>query len=290
MNFTEQKNYIIAGVVSLTFHFLLLAIYLPGMLDSKNPGLETLPVGLVEIASGSPGEVMVSLSKNRPDISAALNSQGSRQPHKEKIEIKSAVNSNQSPADATTISQKEAVAASGNQSSSSGDIEIKSAANPNQPPKDTVALPKKEATAVSDNPSERPGIQSTLSGNTEAINDSGNSGIRGPQSLGTGEEMVAILGPMPPYPSNALKERKEGNVAMRILVKADGSLDIVIITDSSGDLRLDYAATSSIKRKWKFQPITKDYYIDLVFSFSVQIGVSVKFLNSKTRPQPQRSK
>jgi TonB family protein len=275
MNFTEQKNYIIAGVVSLTFHFLLLAIYLPGILASKNPGLETFPVGLVEIASGSPGEVIVSLSKNRPDISAALNSQGSRQPHKEKIEIKSAVYSNQSPTDATTIPKKEAVATSGNQNSSSGDIEIKSAANPNQSPQDTVALPKKEATAVSDNPWERPGIQSTL---------------RGPQNLGTGEEMVTILGPMPPYPSNALKEGKEGNVAARILVKADGSLDIVIITDSSGDLRLDYAATSSIKRKWKFQPITKDYYIDLVFSFSVQIGVSVKFLNSKTRPQPQRSK
>ena len=72
-------------------------------------------------------------------------------------------------------------------------------------------------------------------------------------------------------------------MAVRILVDGDGDLELVIITKSSGDIRLDYAATSSIERNWKFSQIFEDYYIDLVFSFRLQTGVSVKFLNSETR-------
>jgi TonB family protein len=95
--------------------------------------------------------------------------------------------------------------------------------------------------------------------------------------------MVTVLGPMPTYPPKARKEGKEGKVVVRVLVNAGGDLMLAIITGSSGDIRLDYATITAIKQKWKFKSITKGYYIDLAFSFNAQIGVSVKFLGSKTR-------
>ena len=103
------------------------------------------------------------------------------------------------------------------------------------------------------------------------------------RSFGTGEAMVKIVGPMPTYPPAAFREGKEGTVAVRVLVNAAGQVDLVIVTKSSGDLRLDYAATSSVEREWKFTSLNEGYYIDLLFSFDLQIGTSVRFITSKTR-------
>ena len=206
MNFTEQKNYLIAVIVSLTFHFLLLIISLPGILASKKPVLETFPVGLVEIASGSPKGVMVPLPKNHSDLSVAFNSTGSRQLYKGKTEMKSNVNPNQPPKDATELSKKEEIAVSGNsmdkpgnQSAPSGKIEMKSYVNPNQLPRNVTVLPKNEAIAVSGNHLEKPGDQRSLSGTIEEITNFGNSGTTQTR-FGTGKAMVTDLQPMPPYP------------------------------------------------------------------------------------------
>ena len=165
-----------------------------------------------------------------------------------------------------------------------GKTELKSAEEPVQPSKDTAMLPEKEKVAASDTPVEKPESQSAAGGNTKEITGSGNFGPVEPQSFGTGEAMVKIIGPMPSYPPTAYREGKEGKVAVRILVNADGQLDLVIVTKTSGDIRLDYAVTSSIEGKWKFTSINEGYYIDLTFSFDLHIGASVKFLASKTRP------
>jgi TonB family protein len=295
MNDTEHRNYIIAVIVSLIFHFSLLAIYLGSTPASKNPGLETFPVGLVEIASSSSSaglraEGMVSQPNNQSIITVAHN-QRNRQPHKVKTEIKPNVNSNQPSKNIAALSKKAKIAVSGNPVEKpgnqsrppGGNIETKSNLSPDSPSRGAIVPPKKEETVVSNNPGEKPGNQIALSGNNEKLTASQNSAVSQPQDLGTGEAMVTVLGPMPTYPSKAMKEGKEGNVAVRIFVNAGGGSDLAIVTKSSGDLRLDYAAISSIKQKWKFKLITKGYYIDLVFSFNVHIGVSVRFLNSKTR-------
>lgn len=293
MNFTEHKDYLIAILVSLTFHLLLLIINLPGIPASQNRGLETFPVGLVEIASGSPKGVMVSLPKYKLNRSVALNSPGRRKlpkVHQGITKIKSNENPHQPPKDAIVLSKKKGIAVSDNHQEKPGDYStpggntaIKPIVNPNQPPKDST-VPKKEEMAVADNPTENPGNQSTPSGNNEAITGSDDSATSQPQGLGTGEGMVTVLGPMPAYPQNAKNEGKEGYVEVRILVNAAGSLELVIVTDSSDDIRLDYAATSSIEQGWKFKAVAKNYFIDLIFSFKIQTGVSVEFIDSETRP------
>lgn len=289
MNYTEQRNYIIAVIVSLIFHFSLLITYFLGIPTSQNAGLDTFPVSLVEIASGSPERTVVSQPDNKSNITVAIN-QNNRQPHKGKTVTKSNVNPNQTSKNAAALSKKEKIAVPGNpvekygnQSSSGGNIETQPNVNPNPPSKNATLSPEKEEMTVSNNSRANSGNQRVFSGNTEKITGPQNSGIVQPQDLGTGEELVLVLGPMPAYPPKAMKDGKEGNAAVRILVDSGGSLDLAIVTKSSGDLRLDYAAIASIKRKWKFKPIAKGYYIDLVFSFNVHIGVSVRFLNSKTR-------
>ncbi len=254
MNFTEQKNYLVAVFVSLIIHFLLLTICLPGIPAQKKQVLEELHVGLVEISSEN---------KSRR-ISVELNTPGKWQPQK--------------VAAADTLMKMPK-----NQSASSENVDLKSAVKPNQPSDDAAILPEKEEVAASDDPAKKPENQSAFSGDIEEITGSENSGTGGPHSFGTGEAMVKIIGSMPTYPPAALKEGKGGKVAVRILVNAGGKLELVIVTKSSGDVRLDYAATSSIERKWKFTPINKGYYIDLTFSFDIHIGASVKFLDSKTR-------
>lgn len=79
-----------------------------------------------------------------------------------------------------------------------------------------------------------------------------------------------------------MNEGKEGEVTVRILVLASGSLDKVMLLQSSGDSRLDKVTVNSITQGWRFKPVTKDYYIDLIFVFNLQSGVTVKFVKSET--------
>jgi len=294
MNFTEHQDYLIAIFVSLIFHFLLLMFYLPGIPASKNPGLETFPVGLVEIVPGSSKGMVVPLSKNQPSLSVVRYSHGRRllahARHQGNTVIKPDINHlNQRRKDANLLSRKDGIPVSvnskgnlGNQSVPNGNNAIKP--NPTQPPQDATAFPKKEETAVSDYPVDKHGNQSAPSGKTEAITATEDSETSQPEGLGTGKGMVTVLGPMPAYPRNAKNEGKEGYVETRILVNAAGSLELVIVTDSSDDIRLDYAAVSSIEQGWKFKAVAKNYFIDLIFSFKIKTGVSIQFIDSETRP------
>lgn len=286
MNFTEQRNYLIAGIVSLTVHFFLLMIYLPGLLASETSQLQTLPVGLVEISSGTPARESLSQPQDKNDQSIALKSSQSRQPNQGKTEVKPKIHSRQSPENTAVVSKQERIAVSDrskekpkNQIPGDGKRKIET-----QTPKSlkVTPIPPRKQTAASYSLGNQ-GDPSALGENVEEAPDLENPSRHKSQSFGTGKAMVTVQGPMPIYPPDALKERKEGEVAIRVFVNGDGGLDVPIITRSSGDIRLDYAATSSVERNWKFSVIFEGYYIDLLFSFRLQTGVSVRFLKSKTR-------
>jgi TonB family protein len=251
MNLSERGNYMIAALMSLTLHCLLLFLFLPGYWSAKPAGLETYPVGLVEIAAGSPdgsNGMMVSLPEGtEPAPPAAIHNPGGEQPDKGKTVVKPNV-------------------------------------NPKPPPEDAIVLPKKEGLAIADDPNKKPTQAVTKTGGKEGPGGNGTSGTGKPLGFGSGEGMVTVLGPLPPYPKNAMNEGKEGEVTVRILVKADGGLEQINLIKSSGDLRLDKVTVSTIERTWKFKPVTKDYYIDLLFNFNIQSGVTRKFINSESRP------
>jgi TonB family protein len=268
MNFTEQKNYIIAAFVSLIIHFFIFIIYLPGIPAPQQPVIEEVSMSLVEISPEN---------KIRR-ISVALNLPGKGRPDQVKPD---------QPSKQTVSMPDEATAVADTpretpeiEEASKDNTEQKSAVKPDQALDYPTAPPEKKAVTDSDNLALKPEEQDATGGNAGGM---AASGVDEQQSFGTGEAMVKIIGPMPTYPPAALKEGKEGEVTLRILVNADGELELVIVTRSSGDIRLDYAATSSVERKWKFTSISQGYFIDITFSFDIHIGASVKFLASKTR-------
>lgn len=253
MNYTERNNYIIAVFVSLIIHFCLLIIRLSGMLVLEEPELKTFPIELVEFSTESGSR----------QLTVALNVPKKVQPKMEAVK------------DATVNKSED--------QSASGEKTEKESVEPAQPLEDAPLLTEKKETIASDTLVNNPENQSATGENTGKTTGFENPVTGEVQSFGTGEAMVEIIGPMPVYPRAALKEGIEGEVTVRILVDADGRLELPIVRKTSGDVRLDYAATSSIKRKWKFTSINKGYYIDLIFSFDLHTGVSVKFIASKTR-------
>jgi TonB family protein len=250
MNLTERGNYMIAILISLAFHLLLLILFIPGYLASKSTSLETYPVGLVEIAPGSPDDSNGMMGSLPNDT------------------VQAPPNASKNPEDKPQVK---------------GKIVTKPNVDSKSPPESAIILPKKDGSATADDSSKKIALKGPQVGDNQGTGGNGTVNTGKPQGFGTGEGMVTVLGPLPPYPKNAINEGKEGEVALRILVKADGSLEQVNLTKSSGDLRLDKAAASTIQRSWKFKPVTKDYYIDLVFSFNIQTEVTVKFINSESR-------
>ncbi len=248
MKLNERNNYIIALMFSLAFHALLLVLFVSGYLTSQVNELETFPVGMVEIAKGSPdgGLGMAGLSPeesgNTPVIPDA-------------------------PAQKNQEKDKSAV---------------KPQILPKASAENTVLIPKKEKSE----PLAVPGENGNPAG-SGSTGDQGTGGSGGgagkPLGFGSGEGMVTVLGPKPSYPKSAMNEGIEGNVALRIWVKADGNLEDIQASPSATDSRLVNAAVLSIKRAWKFKPVTQNYYIDLVFSFH-DSEVTMKFVNAESRP------
>ncbi|HBF38912.1 MAG TPA: hypothetical protein DDW50_16530, partial [Firmicutes bacterium] len=226
------------------FHLLLVLLFVSGYLASKSSHLETFPVGMVEIAKGSP-DGMIGMTGASPE--KAENAPTVKEPEK-------------NDKDKETANLKPKIV-------------------PKMPSTDALLIGKKEGNRPIDIPTKGPSANgSGNTGNGEAAGN-GKPGSGQPFGLGFGEGMVTVLGPLPSYPKNAMNEGKEGNVALRILVNADGSLGNIEPRQLSGDLRLDNAAIYAIKRTWKFKPTTQSYHIDLVFSFNIDTGVSMKFGN-----------
>lgn len=291
---TDRRNYRIAILVSLIFHGSLILVCLPAFFSPKPVPVDTLPVGMVEIAPGS--------GKSGGELQAAGNSEvkqaSQSQPVKNDTTQKTTKTDTVKTITAKKPDEKSTSTRDLSNKKTDSDKENSIAATKGdkqpvqQQPKDSKeSKDSKDSGGTSGSNNGAGGTASGGSGGTGGENagngngsGAGNGNGSGPVGLGTGEGKVSRMGPVPPYPKNAMNEGKEGEVGVRILVRADGSLEQVNVQKSSGDDRLDRAAVVNIEKNWKFAPETKDYYIDLIFAFSIQNGVSIKFVNSQTRP------
>lgn len=256
MTLTERGNYLIAVLISLTFHLLILLIYIPQYINSQ-PNIETYPVGLVEVAGGSGFGSGIGDSVAVTETMAAPENPALAPPSK-------------------TVEER-----------GTKDKTVIIPAVKSKPDRDErLPIPKKEGIAASKEEEAKAGFPggSATRGNSGTGTQGNGAGTGTGVGFGTGEGMITLLGPLPPYPKNAMNEGKEGDVAVRILVKADGGLEQVNITKTSGDARLDKVAVGAVERGWRFKPVSQDYYIDLIFSFRVASGVSIKFIYSESRP------
>jgi periplasmic protein TonB len=52
--------------------------------------------------------------------------------------------------------------------------------------------------------------------------------------------------------------QEQGTVAIRFIVNPAGSVDECAVATSSGKPRLDDAACTMVKRRWKYKPATQD--------------------------------
>jgi periplasmic protein TonB len=60
--------------------------------------------------------------------------------------------------------------------------------------------------------------------------------------------------PPPPYPARARRRGEHGTVVLRVLVDADGSVELANIAQSSGFDSLDAIALDTVRRRWRFVP------------------------------------
>lgn len=60
------------------------------------------------------------------------------------------------------------------------------------------------------------------------------------------------------YPPVSIRLQEQGKVAIKYLVKEDGTVGDCNVTTSSGKSRLDDAACTMVKRRWKFKPATQE--------------------------------
>jgi TonB family protein len=61
----------------------------------------------------------------------------------------------------------------------------------------------------------------------------------------------------PEYPESASEDGVSGSVTLSYTVNGEGRVEDVRVTRSSGDDRLDRAATSAA-RKWRYKPAVQD--------------------------------
>ena len=60
------------------------------------------------------------------------------------------------------------------------------------------------------------------------------------------------------YPAISIRLVEQGIVKIKYLVQPDGSVGECMVTATSGHPRLDDAACTMVKRRWKFKPATQD--------------------------------
>ena len=59
------------------------------------------------------------------------------------------------------------------------------------------------------------------------------------------------------YPPVSIRLTEQGKVSIKYLVKEDGTVSECMVTMTSGKSRLDDAACTMVKRRWKFKPATQ---------------------------------
>ncbi|MCW0404181.1 energy transducer TonB [Xanthomonas sacchari] len=69
-----------------------------------------------------------------------------------------------------------------------------------------------------------------------------------------GMQLQYLRAPAPPYPRDALRDRLQGSVLLRVLVGTDGQPLQVTVEKSSGHRVLDQAARDQVLKRWAFKP------------------------------------
>ena len=60
------------------------------------------------------------------------------------------------------------------------------------------------------------------------------------------------------YPPVSIRLQEQGKVAIKYTISAEGTVSECAVTGSSGKPRLDDAACTMVKKRWKFKPATQD--------------------------------
>ena len=60
------------------------------------------------------------------------------------------------------------------------------------------------------------------------------------------------------YPPVSIRLQEQGKVAIKYTIATDGSVTECAVTGPSGKPRLDDAACTMVKKRWKFKPATQD--------------------------------
>jgi protein TonB len=101
------------------------------------------------------------------------------------------------------------------------------------------------------------------SADSKGAGDSSGSGIG--SSVGDGSGGGTSLAsadygtnPAPAYPAIARRREEQGTVTLRVLVGADGQVERVEISESSGFDTLDDSAVEAVSKRWRFSPARRD--------------------------------
>jgi protein TonB len=78
------------------------------------------------------------------------------------------------------------------------------------------------------------------------------------------------------YPARALREEREGTVALMVTVTPEGRATDCIVTQSSGHTDLDHAACKEITEKARFAPALDDDGKPVAAQFSTMITFRIK--------------
>ncbi len=258
----ERQNYRIAMILSAFLHGLLLLVAIPvGVLDG-NTSLDTYSAGLIDLEAGikeAASEIRTIPQPAKPRTVPAPKTVAAEKrpvpvPERPTQSVEKAVEKPK-PLEKPKPEEK---------------------AERAEPVKPETAQP--EPTAPASSSAENAGGNGTASGGTREM--------PAVKSLGDGSGMFSKRGLVkrPTYPKNAMNEGKEGDVVLRVLVHANGTIEEIEIRQSSGDTRLDKSALDFIRREWQFNPNDQPYYVDVMMLFRLQAPtVEYRLLGAKTR-------
>lgn len=77
-------------------------------------------------------------------------------------------------------------------------------------------------------------------------------------TAGAHNALQVLQSPPPAYPAQALQQRQQGEVLLRVSIDASGKVSAVEIERSSGYRLLDQAARRQVLRHWRFAPARHD--------------------------------
>ncbi len=247
MNAREKKNYIIAIVLSILSHALIAFVYIPQNLMEQPVEFEDFSVKMVEISLQAKAKTKTEVTEKKKELP--------EQP--QKVEKKEVVKPKPKPVP---------------QQATTKEPELPTKNDPQaKPPAEKAAETigaNQEVAEVKPTPSASPTPTPFR-----------------PKSMGSGQQMLTSGGDdLPNYPKNAMNEGIEGKVYLKIKVGQKGNVVSALVVQSAKDSRLDNVVLRGVRNYWKFKAYPENYYVNVVFSFSIDEGVTMKFTKAETRP------